>query len=83
MSNRLFQGVVHQMKDAIDRTIGVMDENYTIIACSELLRIGESQEFETFPIMAMILSPMRARNSSGFQPAKFQFIGRRLLSVSA
>ena len=27
MSNRLFQGVVHQMKDAIDRTIGVMDEN--------------------------------------------------------
>ena len=47
MSNRLFQGVVHQMKDAIDRTIGVMDENYTIIACSELLRIGETQEFET------------------------------------
>ena len=52
MSNRLFQGVVHQMKDAIDRTIGVMDENYTIIACSELLRIGESQEFETFPIIS-------------------------------
>ncbi len=24
MSNRLFQGIVHQMKDAIDRTIGVM-----------------------------------------------------------
>lgn len=44
MSNRLFQGVVHQMKDAVDRTIGVMDENYTIIACSELSRIGESHE---------------------------------------
>ena len=26
MSNRLFQGVIHQMRDAIDRTIGVMDE---------------------------------------------------------
>ena len=51
MSNRLFQGVVHQMKDAIDRTIGVMDENYNIIACSELLRIGETQEFDTFPIV--------------------------------
>ena len=42
MSNRLFQGVIHQMKDAIDRTFGVMDETHTIIACSELNRIGES-----------------------------------------
>ena len=52
MSNRLFQGIVHQMKDAIDRTIGVMDENCTVIACSELVRIGETQEFETFPIVS-------------------------------
>ena len=44
MSNRLFQGVIHQMREAIDRTIGVMDENYTIIACSELGRIGETQD---------------------------------------
>ena len=42
MSNRLFQGVIHQMKDAIDRTFGVIDENFTIIACSELGRIGET-----------------------------------------
>ena len=41
MSNRLFQGVVHQMRDAIDRTIGVIDETSVIIACSELGRIGE------------------------------------------
>ena len=41
MSNRLFQGVIHQMKDAIDKTIGVIDESNTIIACSELGRIGE------------------------------------------
>ena len=26
MSNRLFQSVIHQMKDAVDRTIGVIDE---------------------------------------------------------
>ena len=32
MSNRLFQGVVVQMRDAIDRTIGVIDESSTIIA---------------------------------------------------
>ncbi len=42
MANRLFQGVIHQMKDSIDRVFGVVDENYTIIACSELGKIGES-----------------------------------------
>ena len=41
MSNRLFQGVIHQMKSAIDRTIGIIDESGTIISCSELGRIGE------------------------------------------
>lgn len=41
MSNRLFQGVIHQMKDTVDRIIGVIDENGVIIACSELGKIGE------------------------------------------
>lgn len=41
MSNRLFQGVVHQMREAIDRTIGVIDETMSVIACSDLGRIGE------------------------------------------
>lgn len=41
MSNRLFQGVVHQMTDSIDRTIGVIDETGTVISCSELGKIGE------------------------------------------
>ena len=44
MSNRLFQGVVHQMREAIDRTIGVIDESMSIIACSDLGRIGEVAE---------------------------------------
>ena len=44
MSNRLFQGVIHQMKDAIDRVIGVIDENGVIIACSELVKIGEVRQ---------------------------------------
>ena len=42
MSNRLFQGIIHQMKDAVDRIIGVIDENGVIISCSELVRIGET-----------------------------------------
>lgn len=41
MSNRLFQGVIHQMKDVIDRTIGVVDETSVVIASSELGKIGE------------------------------------------
>ncbi len=43
MSNRLFQGIIHQMKDNIDRTIGVIDENGIIVACSELVKIGEEK----------------------------------------
>ena len=41
MSNRLFQSVVHQMKDAAGCTIGVVDTDGVIIACSDLVRIGE------------------------------------------
>ena len=45
MSNRLFQSVVHQMRDTIDCVIGVIDETATIIACSELAQIGTTNEF--------------------------------------
>ena len=45
MSNRLFQGVIHQMRDAIDRVIGIVDETATIISCSDLTRIGEKSEY--------------------------------------
>ncbi len=44
MSNRLFQGVVHQMRDAVDRIIGVVDENGVVVACSELTKIGEVRQ---------------------------------------
>ena len=44
MSNRFFQGVIHQMKDAVDRVIGVIDENGVIISCSELVKIGETAQ---------------------------------------
>ena len=53
MSSRLFQGVIHQMRGAIDRTMGIIDESGTIVSCSELGKIGEtnagaaSKAFET------------------------------------
>ncbi len=51
MSNRLFQGVIHQMQDAIDRMIGVVDETSAIIACSDLGKIGDSDPSITADIL--------------------------------
>ena len=45
MSNRLFQGIVHQMRESIDRTIGVVDSYAVTISCSDLTRIGETNEY--------------------------------------
>lgn len=50
MSNRLFQGLIHQMRDTMDCIIGVVDSAGTIIACSELTKIGSSNEFVTMDL---------------------------------
>ena len=44
MANRVFQSVIYQMKDAIDRVVGVVDETGAVISCSELNLIGEVRE---------------------------------------
>ena len=36
MANRVFQSVIYQMEDAIDRVVGVVDETGAVISCSEL-----------------------------------------------
>jgi len=40
MANRVFQNVVYQMKDAIDRVVGVVDETGAVIACSDRRNAG-------------------------------------------
>ena len=40
MSSKLFQNVIIQMKDAVDRTIGVVDEQGFVVASNELAIIG-------------------------------------------
>lgn len=52
MSNRLFQGIIHQMHDSIGRTVGIVDDSNAIIACSDLARIGDRNEFLTSDMMA-------------------------------
>ena len=44
MSNRLFQNVTSQMSDVIGRTVGVIDENGIVVACSDIRKIGESRQ---------------------------------------
>ena len=46
MSNRLFQGIVHQMSDSINRVVGVIDDTATIVSCSDLSRIGETVDLD-------------------------------------
>lgn len=40
MSSRIFQNVIIQLKDTVDRTIGVVDEQGFVVASSELAMIG-------------------------------------------
>ncbi|MEG1782585.1 MAG: PucR family transcriptional regulator, partial [Oscillospiraceae bacterium] len=44
MSNRMFQGVIYQMKDAIGRNVGVTDEMGVVVACSELNQIDSMKD---------------------------------------
>lgn len=44
MPNRLFLGMINQMKEVIDRTIGVVDDTFAVLACSDLNCVGEVRE---------------------------------------
>ena len=44
MSNRLFQTVIHQMKDVLGRTIGVIDENGIIIQASDKVKAADNPQ---------------------------------------
>lgn len=41
MSSKLFQQISSQMQDTVDRLVGVLDRNGTVVACSDLGKIGE------------------------------------------
>lgn len=44
MASRLFQSIVLQMKDTVDRVIGIVDASGAVVACTDLSRIGEMRE---------------------------------------
>lgn len=41
MSNRIFQSVIAQLKEATDRTLGVIDGEGTVVSCSDPALLGE------------------------------------------
>lgn len=53
MSNRLFQGIIHQMGDTLERNIGVIDESAAVVACNELGKIGEINSSVDFASLAV------------------------------
>ncbi len=53
MSSRIFQNVIIQMKDAVNRTIGVVDEQGYVVASSELALIGSRlDDFHVYELEA-------------------------------
>ncbi len=46
MSNRLFQGIVYQLSESVERVVGVIDDTATIVACSDLSRVGETLDVD-------------------------------------
>ena len=41
MSNRIFQNVIVQLKDATDRVLGVMDADGNVVSCTDIALLGE------------------------------------------
>ena len=60
MSGRIFQNVVLQLKDNTDRTIGVIDSEGVIIACSD----GRNM----FRLLMELLVPCSARMERPLSP---------------
>ena len=36
MASRMFQSIILQMKDAVDRTIGIINASGAVVACTDL-----------------------------------------------
>ena len=43
MSARVFQHVINQLKESVNKTIYVLDDLGYVIACTDLVHIGESR----------------------------------------
>ena len=73
MSGRIFQNVVLQLRENADRTVGVIDGEGVVIACSELSSIGQRWSNcvaainEADGVVALEVNTFKALNSWGNQ----------------
>ena len=44
MSNKLFQGMLYQMRDAVNREMGILDDKGIVIACSRVDKTGSEHK---------------------------------------
>ena len=76
MAARIFQSAILQMKDSVDRMIGVIDTKGTIIACSELQNIGKTWE-DIIALLTMSNERMRYHDYTfkpiGAQGNRFEY----------
>ncbi len=52
MSNKLFQNIAHQTSEVLGKVVGVVDKSSTVIACSDVARLGENLALITDSLMA-------------------------------
>ena len=65
MSSRIFQNVIIQMKDAVDRPLGVVDEQGFVVAASELAMIGSRlDDFHVYDLEQAKTLPFSTENRS-------------------
>ena len=65
MSSRIFQNVIIQMKEAVDRPIGVVDEQGFVVAASELAMIGSRlDDFRAYDLEQARSLPVSTDNRS-------------------
>ena len=65
MSSRIFQNVIIQMKDAVDRPLGVVDEQGFVVAASELAMIGSRlDDFHAYDLEQAKALPISTENRS-------------------
>ena len=59
MSSRMFQGVLLQLSEAAQTTIGVIDAEGNVISCSDTTLIGEKWPDAATAVAAMLENPVR------------------------
>ena len=79
MSNRLFQTIIRQMHEAVDRVIGVIDDTGAVVACSELSKIGafhkKAKEEMAFTTQSLVLDGFTYQHiGSGAKPEFMVFV---------